>query len=226
MNKKLKQLTANLNPKTKLIILLSLVAIFLTITTIIIIKDRVLDAKIDLLIAPDSSTIEIDGHKYTNGKHNISSGKHTIKISKDDFESKEEEIEIKKGETYIYYNYLLQPNNSMKWYEEHEDDSLLLETIIPALSNKKLQALQDKYPLLTFLPINENYYINNYSNQIKYSISYKIENEDQVVIYITDYNGVSTDLAKERIKSLGFNLEDYTIKYSTQQELDGWAKAD
>ena len=132
---------ANLNPKTKLILLISAVVLFLGITTVIMIRDRIYDSTINLLIAPASSKIEIDGQTYTNGKHKIPSGKHSIKISKDSFETKEEEIEIKKGETYIYYNYLTQPNDSMKWYEENDEDSLLLESIIPALSEKSFKKL-------------------------------------------------------------------------------------
>ena len=226
MNSKIKtKLNEKLSPKTKLILLTSATIIFLIITTIIMIKDRIYNATIDLLIAPASSNIEIDGQKYVNGKHRIASGKHVVKISKEGFDSKEEEIEIQKDETYIYYEYLLQPENSMDWYKDHEEDSLLLETIIPALSEKNLKKLQEQYPLLKQLPINEDYYINNYAKHIKYSISYKTNN-DKITILITSYTKDSATYAQEKIKTLGFNLNDYIIKYEIIDESDGWGKAE
>ncbi len=215
----------NLKPKTKLILLASTVVLFLGITTIIMIHDRVYDSTIDLLIAPISSKIEIDGQTYINGKHKIPSGKHTIKISKDTFETKEEEIEIKKGETYIYYNYLTQPNNSMKWYEENEEDSLLLESIIPALSEKNLKKLQEQYPLIKQLPINIDEYNADYTQRINYSISYTTL-DDEVQIIIQDKSGDNYETALKKIKSLGFNPEDYTIQYTDLHQNSGWSKAE
>ena len=216
---------ANLNPKTKLILLISAVVLFLGITTVIMIRDRIYDSTINLLIAPASSKIEIDGQTYTNGKHKIPSGKHSIKISKDSFETKEEEIEIKKGETYIYYNYLTQPNDSMKWYEENDEDSLLLESIIPALSEKSFKKLQEQYPLIKQLPINIDEYDTDYTQHINYSISYTtLDNEVQIIIQ--DKSGNNYETALKKIKSLGFNPEDYTIQYTDLHQNSGWGKAE
>ncbi len=189
------------------------------------IRDRVYDSTIDLLIAPISSKIEIDGQTYINGKHKIPSGKHSIKISKDTFETKEEEIEIKKGETYIYYNYLTQPNGSMKWYEKNEEDSLLLESIIPALSEKHLKKLQEQYPLIKQLPINIDEYNADYTQRINYSISYTTL-DDEVQIIIQDKSGDNYETALKKIKSLGFNPEDYTIQYTDLHQNSGWSKAE
>jgi hypothetical protein len=113
----------------------------------------------------------------------------------------------------------------MDWYKDHEEDSLLLETIIPALSEKNLKKLQEQYPLLKQLPINEDYYINNYAKHIKYSISYKTNN-DKITILITSYTKDSATYAQEKIKTLGFNLNNYAIEYEIIDESERWGKAE
>lgn len=221
MNKKI-----NLkSKKTQFIIIATLFVILLLIISIMSIRKRIYDAKIDLLIAPSSTTIKIDGKDYKNGKHDISSGKHTIELSKDGFQSQQEEIEIKSGETFIYYNYLLGLDSFTNWYETHEDDSLLLESIIPALSEKNLKSLQNKYPLIKQLPINEEYYSKNYSILTKYSISYKIDSENQIVIIVTYHTDNSKTAALEKITSLGFNTDDYQIEYINSTSKN-WSKAE
>lgn len=224
MKKQLK-LDTKITKKTKFFLTILAILIPLLILSIVTIKNRIHDAKIDLLISPASSLIKIDGKEYKNGKHDISSGKHTIELSKDGFDFKKEEIEIKTGETHIYYNYLQELNSSTEWYKTHEEDSLLLETIIPALSDKHLKSLQEKYPLIQHLPINISEYNKTYTKYTNYSISYTIE-DDLIQIIITDISGDNYKTALEKIKSLGYNPKDYKIQYIKTNQNSGWAKAE
>ncbi len=71
--------------------------------------------------------------------------------------------------------------------------------------------LVEKYPLVAKLPINVEYY-RGYSEHIKYQISYRVEDEEAIIV-IHDYTGNNKEKAFGNIRSRGFNPEDYTIDY-------------
>lgn len=205
-------------------IIVGIIVIFFIIITAFTVYNRINNASLTLVVAPKSATITIDGNSgFHNETYKIPSGKHTITISKDKFQTITEEITINPGEDYYYYNLLVYPDGSMDWYAEHEDDSRLLETILPEISLKQYEAIKDKNPLIRQLPINVDEYTT--SSITKYSISYKINLDDSVTILITDYSGNNQARAYEKIKSLGFNPDDYYILYEDVSEPDGWAKA-
>jgi uncharacterized membrane protein len=216
----------NITKKQKIGLLISFLIIILLFLSILTIRGRIYDSKINLLIAPASATITIDDKEYKNGIHEISSGKHIITISKWGFETQTEEIEITPKETYIYYNYLLPPNGLMTWYTEHEDDSLLLESIIPALTQKELKQLQEKYPLIKHLPINISEYNQDRTKYINYSISYVTLDNKKVLISIHDHSGGNYDIAIKKIESLGYNIDDYNIYYAEDSQASNWAKTE
>jgi hypothetical protein len=200
--------------------------IILLFITIKVVDGRINDAKISLLIAPKSASVKIDDSSYpTSGDFKIPSGKHTITISKEGFSTITETINLTTGQTYNYFNYLVYPNGSMEWYSSHEDDSYLLEAIIPEIEMKNSNAIIAKYPLLAYLPINIDEYSSTFSEHTKYSISYKINIDNTPTIIITDYTGGKKEEAYKKIQSLGCNPDDYFILYEDKSEPDGWGKA-
>lgn len=215
-----------IDQKKLFIIVGILIFIVLIFVTIKVIYNRVNDAEIELLIAPKSASVKIDGSSYpTEGTFKISSGKHTITISKDGFSTINEVINLTSGQTHNYYNYLVYPDGSMDWYKNHEEDSYLLEAIIPEIELQNSNATIAKYPLLAYLPINIDEYTNNISEHIKYSISYKINTDNTPTIIITDYTGGKKEEAYKKIQSYGVNPDDYFILYEDKSEPDGWGKA-
>ena len=67
-------------------------------------------------------------------------------------------------------------------------------------------------PLLNVLPINVEYYIQN-KQYVHYQISFSITTPEQVTILINDYTGGNHDAALERIRTEGYNPDDYSIEY-------------
>ena len=78
--------------------------------------------------------------------------------------------------------------------------------------NTSYNNLITKYPLIQVLPINVEYFSDNYTSYTKYSITYSVSN-DKVIINISDYSGGSHEKALKSISDRGYNLKDYTIEY-------------
>ena len=231
---------SKLTPRQKVIGLFFGILFLIAIPLAIITNQRIHSAKISFFIAPSSAIIKFDGREIQSGikpnnnnpeildinliEHQITPGKHIIEISKDGFTTITDEVELKKGDKLVYYNYLLQEDGSMDWYGEHEEESRLLETIIPSLAQSDHEKIEEKYPLIKILPLKSDYYINDYTEHIKYDISYTLI-DDQATIKITDRSGGNKELALEKIRSLGYNPDDYKIEYIEAIEQTGWGKS-
>lgn len=225
-----------LTPKQKILITSAIIVLFIAFPLVFISYKRINNSIISFFVAPSSATIKLDGKIVESGikkddsgyleikpiNHAVTSGKHTIEIVKDGFNTIKEEIELNPNSSFMYYNYLSSENDP-DWYSKNEEESRLLETIIPKLSQQKQEDIEDKYPLIKHLPLNIDYYTSDLSKHVKYSISYIIE-EDKVSIKITDLSGNNKTLALDKIKSLGFSPDDYNIEYIDSSE-SGWGKA-
>lgn len=72
--------------------------------------------------------------------------------------------------------------------------------------------LAKDFPLMLELPITIDYYIGGYGRQVYYEITNQINGEEYTVV-ITDYTGGNKSAALDKIRSLGFDPDDYTIEY-------------
>lgn len=85
--------------------------------------------------------------------------------------------------------------------------------------------IAEKFPLTTELPIRVDHY-ENYSNLIRYEITYRINNIDSVTIIINDETGGSYDRAIANIKSRGFDADEYDIEYNDLSDDGYWGHAE
>lgn len=86
-------------------------------------------------------------------------------------------------------------------------------TCIDMFTNNSDNKIASKYPLIYKLPIEVSEYNNNYTKYTHYTITYTIDNDSKITVYITDYTGGNHDAAIKKIKDLGFVPEQYNIKY-------------
>ena len=130
------------------------------------------------------------------------------------FESKEEKIVLEPNTTTKYYTYLMPTDGSFKWYLEHEEDMMILNTIGDAEANVNATNYLEKYPIVDALPI----IYANYDKEWNYT-EFRVDGgkfnecKEAFCLKITDTTGGNKDSALKMIRDKGFNPEDYEIIY-------------
>ncbi len=71
----------------------------------------------------------------------------------------------------------------------------------------------EKYPLYEKLPISVDYFDASKRRAVHYEIRGAFDDEDKLVLTVVDYSGGNLEPAKTKLKELGFNADDYQIKY-------------
>lgn len=207
----------------KKILIVSIIVFILLIILVLIFNKK--NSEVSILVTPTSSKTLIDNREYKNGTYKITRGKHTVKISKEGFETKEYEVDIKDAK-YNIYNFLESNDDSTKnWYSEHPTDQSLLDPILSQINEQELNRLQKNNPIISMLPINIDEYRNNKTEKIKYSLSYKFDENNNLVLIFTNYSGNNLNEVIRKLKDKGFNYDDYVVEYYDYTEKDGWGKA-
>lgn len=202
----------NFFQKYPLLIVGFIVLIFATIILFITALNLNGTSEIELLVAPASASVTIDGKAYQNGTFRIPSGTHTIKIEKDNFNSKEFTFDT--GNTDKIYAYILESDGSYNWYLNHSEDALILTSIGDYEAALKAENYAKTYQISSILPI----IYANYDEQYNYT-EYRIDGgsftgcNSDFCLKITDTTGGNYDAAKQKIEDAGFNPDDYQILY-------------
>ena len=186
------------------------IAIFVVITIKV-----VFSASLDILVVPQQAKITIDGKVYENEKIYDGLMAKTVHVSMDGFDTKSFDLELKRDETTKIYTYL---TGNDEWYIEHSDDeriSTSLELINEQNGEAKLEAIQNKYPIFSVLPIVYDKYTNNYSEYTSYRIEGSFDEcgNGEFCLIITDVSGGSYEKALQAIRGYGYSPEDYEIIY-------------
>ena len=201
-------------------------SLMLLLIIVLVVLNLTPTSTISLFIAPSDATILIDGKRYKNGTYEITPGDHTVSISRDDFTPKEYPFTTTEGQTTELRDYL-EPLYDKDWYSKNEADGMILGSILEGKALKDSLTLYEKYPIISILPINVEYFSNNYADYIKYSISYQTsEDNKSITIIITDHTGGNLQTAIDNLKTRGYDIAQYEYKYidkSSSESLDGHA---
>lgn len=202
-----------IKPKTIGIITISLLVIIIGISVYFIIENMKRSVSLRFLIAPSSATITLDNQSFENSNfYKYYPGDYHLTISRDGFKTYETDITLLPDDTLEFtYSLDILPGNE-DFYQTHPGEAYALETIWANQMIVDSSIVSEKYPLLSVLPINVEYYIQN-SRYVHYTISFRINNPEDVTILISDYSGGSHDFALDRIRTEGYNPDDYTIEY-------------
>ena len=186
--------------------------IFVTIILVIAALNVHHTSDLEILIAPTSATVTIDGKKYENGTFYLDAGEHTIHIKKEGFVS--QDITFDTATTSKIYTYLKQTDGGYSWYLDHPEDALILTQIGDYLSDEEAKTFSSKHQIMNNLPIVYADYDKDY-NYTEYRIDGGsfIGCESNFCLKITDTTGGNLESAKQQIRSAGFNPDDYQILY-------------
>ena len=199
----------------KLILSISAIAVIviLGISLIFIIDNATRTVSVRFMIAPASATITLDGQKYQNAEtYRIRPGNYDLLIAKDGFDSYQSSLVLNDNDDInISISLEIQPGNE-DYYKQHPNEAYALETIWTDQMIAGSEVVLADNPLLNILPINVEYYIQN-QQYVHYQISFRIDDPENVTVLINDYTGGNHDAALERIRTEGYNPDDYTIEY-------------
>lgn len=202
-----------INLKLLLGISVTIVIIILSISLYFIIDNASRSVTIRFMIAPSSARITLNNTEYRSAEtYHIRPGNYELAITKDGFEPYFKTLTLNEGEDLgIDISLEIQPGNE-NYYKEHPNEAYALETIWTNQMIAGSEVVMEDNPLLSILPINVEYFIQN-KQYVHYQISFRIDNPENVVILINDYTGGNYDAALERIRTEGYNPDNYTIEY-------------
>ena len=166
----------NLNQKQHLIfIVISFLIIVGIIYFIFIFVTRMGKIEVTVQYAPYSANITLNGTKVKNkSKIWLQPGKYTAKIEYEHFESVERVIEINNDYDYIVGTLHAIDDEGEKYINSHKQEFVEAEGLVGRALTKEGIATKKQYPILNYLPIN---------NQL-YSISYTYTDENETIINV------------------------------------------
>ena len=186
--------------------------IFITIILVITAINMRKTEEIEVLVAPISAEITIDGKEYQNGTFNIEPGEHQVHIEKTGFIS--QDFSFNTLSTRKIYTYLKQTDGSYSWYSNNSEDSNILTQIGDYEADREAELYSSQNPIVQVLPIFYAHYDENYN----YS-EFRIDGgefdgcESNFCLKVTDTTGGNMELAKNKIKEAGYNPNNYQILY-------------
>lgn len=174
------------------------------------------NAELIVLVAPSKATILLDGKKIHNGTQAIRAGEHTLKASLNGLETKTQEIELSANETKSVNLYLTGENDDYSYYLKDEEDIDLLAMMDDEKAIKFVSEYRTAKTITELLPIT---IVQDYGEA-----SSKLELGENCTrsycLKITDSGAELKEKMFEKIKSLGYNPDDYEIQYELLDEED------
>ncbi len=196
----------NLNQKQRLIfIVISFLIIVGIIYFIFIFVTRMGKIEVTVQYAPYSANITLNGTKVKNkSKIWLQPGKYTAKIEYEHFESVERVIEINNDYDYIVGTLHTIDDEGEKYINSHKQEFAEAEGLVGRALTKEGIAIKKQYPILNYLPIN---------NQL-YSISYTYTDENEPIINVKTSPEFLDD-AVAKMKTLkNIDLTSYQVNFT------------
>ena len=168
-------------------------------------------ATVEITVSPLTAKIKIDGKEYdATETAKIKPGTYSVEISADGFVTKNIEIEAQKDKIIELSLYLDPTEENKDWYKDNVWDGTARGDIISDNDINEFYALQEKYPILNYVPY----------NTFTYAISYEkncADNDGGICLVIdADYGfrryavqylqSTNQDLANYYAKVKGYNL--------------------
>lgn len=161
--------------------------------------------ELELVVAPKTAEIKIDGKPVRHGKNYVTPGEHTVDISQNHFQTTKVTENFTSNDT---LRFGLSPTDSTgrQIALNREADYLELEQAAGEESRKAGEAFNANNPIVRRLPHKTSYY----------SIDYRISPNDQnrVVVEITTKSALGRQVALQKIRDWGFQLSDYEYTFS------------
>ncbi len=166
---------------------------------------------VKVYLVPSDATLTANGERLGPGTVYLAPGKYDVKGSKEGFREFSTQVTIgKPNQSEI--DIALQPvsEEAKKWAAQHQDLYLAYEGRAGGRANQEGEEFSKKNPITSKLPV----------NNFLYSIGYRSDTSDpsgdSIIIEIDALSGYRR-AAIERIRQLGYDPTDFTIKFTNYE---------
>ena len=216
--------------KHKKVIIAALLVFFVLVVSIsayFVIMDKINSVEVNVIVTPTIANVKIGEKNYKPmGSYKIQPGKYDVEVSADGFITKTGKLTAVEDESIDIQIFLEPTEENVNWYDEHPEDALILGEIKNSFTVKALGELKEENPILKQLPLEIDYYTKNYAKRVKYTISYRLNGDnDGFVIIITDYTGGNYDDAVDKLTARGLDINDVMIEYKNESDDLNWGAA-
>lgn len=182
---------------------------FIAIVIIVIINAVTPRATILFSLAPTEATVSINGKKQevkNQQSITVSPGELTVVTSRSEFDTDTQKITIKNGETYNIIVILNAQTDAARELLQTPEAQLIIQQRTGREIQKASDDANNKYPILSVLPIKDKYYTILPCSSEKYP-----DDTSKIAVCIKLYDPEARQSALDEIVSRGFKLEDYEI---------------
>jgi len=199
------------DPRNAFIVSVLIFFILLFGGVILLYHEQLLSAKITVNAVPIASNITINGRAAKNGVNRVRPGTQRVTVTFVGFTAITQTVSVKKGEGKTV-DAVLVSNSSQtsNWYFTHPEDERKAEGLSSQTNDTLAAKARKETPLIQYLP----FVAGGFEYRVDYGTLPGSKNS-LPVIYITAPTAQAQQDAIKWIKSLGYNPNDYTIKFVT-----------
>lgn len=206
----------------------SVLIIILLISLGFLIYNRIFSATLSVMVAPSIANVKVGENTFgVSGEYKMQPGEYDVEISAEGFKTVTGKISLKADATSDLHLYLTSSSESTaNWYNEHEEDALIVGEIENAKTLEKVNELLEKEPALSKLPLTVEYYSEDYSVYNKYILSYAPDGSERgFYLIMKDYTGAGMIAAISKMAELGMNTVGVELRYEdlSSENLNGRA---
>ncbi len=186
------------------------------VIVVVVVASIVLDrrnsqlAHLDILVAPASSMIKVDGRAVKAGTYNVKAGSHVVAVSRAGFTNQTKSLSVNAKQTQ-FVGIILQSNSdsTKNWYQNHPSDNNLAQSINNRSFDQAGENALTNNPLLAKLP-----YL---GPGLHFRVDFGVPSADSKTNYPSIYIRYDSDAAKSAaltwIKNQGSDPNSMDIVY-------------
>lgn len=187
--------------------------VIIGVSAYFIIRNIQMNATLDLLVAPVSAEVKINGRTYNNGKHKFDPGTINVEITKEGFRAQNYTIDLPSNKTTKLYTYLVQNDGSLDWYINHQEDQMIMTMIGDAKADEEGKKYTEEFPAIQGLPIIYVDYLSGPYTDFRVDGGKFPGCKKDFCIKITDTAGNGYEKALNMIRERGYDPDNYEVIY-------------
>lgn len=191
----------------------------LLIASIWVIYRLLFSVEIEILVAPASSTIQLNGKNYKNGEHRLRPGDYKVKIEKDGFQNYETDFTAKANSKVEIGIILRELDSNGTFYRDNPSDASIAQAIGDRNFERDIDKAAKENPIGRIAPYGKK---TGAAQQVDYwrlDIKWTDGKLDYLIVsskFACGSKEIKESIKNDALKYIrdnGFNPEDYKVHY-------------